>query len=159
MGVVYVFNASSQPVRLSINNPARQGPAMQATSKNSRYPYTPFGVQIARSAVPSTPGAFINGQANSLTVQTQNGQSSPVTLDIPADPEGTTDLWLYVFANFMILFDTRGQSLDQEWIDWGGDEHTVPASAVGSKLIKRGPTQVTVGLSVRRGRAPKGGRR
>jgi hypothetical protein len=158
MGVVYVFNASAQPVRLSINNPQKPGPVMQAASKNSKYPYTPFGVQIARSATPSTPGAFINGQANTLTVQTQNGQSNPVNLDIPADPEGTVDLWLYVFANLMILFDTRGQSLEQEWLDWGPAQHAVPASAVGGRLIKRGPVNVTVGRAGRRGRASKGGR-
>lgn len=158
MGVVYVFNASTQPVRLSINNPQRPGPVMQAASKNSKYPYTPFGVQVARSAIPSTPGAFINGQTNSLTVQSQNGQSNPVNLDIPADPEGTVDLWLYVFANLMILFDTGGQSLEQEWLDWGSVEHDGPASAVGGRLIKRGPVNVTVGRSGRRGRASKGGR-
>jgi len=158
MGVVYVFNASTQQVRLSINNPQRPGPVMQAASKNSKYPYTPFGVQVARSAIPSTPGAFINGQANSLTVQNQSGQSNPVTLNIPADPEGTVDLWLYVFANLMILLDTRGQSLEQEWLDWGPAEHAVPASAVGSKLTKKGQAKVSVGRSGRRGRAAKGGR-
>lgn len=158
MGVVYVFNASTQPVRLSINNPQKPGAAIQAASRNSKYPYTPFSVQVARSPIPTTPGAFINGQANTLTVQTQNGQSNPVSLDIPADPDGTVDLWLYVFTNFMILFDTRGQSLEQEWVDWGPPDHDVPASAVGSNLIKKGPAKVMGGWPGRRGRAAKGGR-
>ena len=122
MGLVYVFNASSQRVRLSINNPQQPGAqisAVQTPSQGAKHPYTPFGVQIARSDISTTSGAFINGQANSVAVQTQNGQSNPVFLDVPAASASTVDLWLYVFANIMILFDTKGAPLDQELIDWG----------------------------------------
>lgn len=167
MGVVYVFNASPQAVRLSINNPQRPGSQIAATSSGTKCPYnqkatcpyTPFGGQVARSDIPSTSGAFINGQPNSVTVQTQNGQSRPVSLAVPADPDGTADLWLYVFTSVMILFDTRGRQVDQEPVYWG----SVNADASETRVSKSPPTRAGGerggGAAGRRGRAAKGGRR
>jgi hypothetical protein len=122
MPLVYVFNASSQRMRLSINNPQQPGaqiPGVQTPSQGPPKPYTPFGIQIARSNDKTSSGTFINGQANSVAVQTQYLQSNPVSLNVPADSASTVDLWLYVFASVMILFDTKGKVIDQEPIDWG----------------------------------------
>lgn len=136
MGVVYVFNASTQAVRLYINDPQRSGPPIQPVSKNSKYPYTPFSVQVATSDNPMMTGVFRNGQPNSITVQIQGGQSNPVI--IPAVSPSTVDLWLYLFADFAVLFDTAGRPLAQESIDWGFTKYGGPASAVGGRLKRSG---------------------
>ncbi|HEX8719013.1 MAG TPA: hypothetical protein VF736_00095 [Pyrinomonadaceae bacterium] len=119
MGSVYVFNASTQLMRLSVNKQQQPGATIQAASKTTVRPYAPWSVQVARSNVATLNGAFVNGQTNSVTVHTQTGPSQAVDIAVPAASESTADLWLYVFAEYMILFDTGGKPLDQEPIQWG----------------------------------------
>lgn len=139
MGSVYVFNASTQVMRLSVNRQQQPGAMIQAVSKGTTKPYTPFSVQVARSNVATTNGAFVDGQTNSVTVQTQAGPSQAVDLAVPAASDSTADLWLYVFAEYLILFDTGGKPLGQGPIQWGlGKGQGAEARAAKRPAAKRG---------------------
>lgn len=117
-GTVYVFNTITQLVRLSINNPSSPGVKIFANSKSSSPPYAPPSVQIARTDVPGTMDIFTNGKPNTVIIETQNGQSDPAIINIPADGASTDAIWLYLFFNELVLFDTRGAMLDQVAVSW-----------------------------------------
>jgi hypothetical protein len=159
MGFVYVFNASPQQVRLSINNPPQPSTPMSGTTPNSQFPYTPFGMQVVRSENSATPGAFINGRANSVVVQTRGLSADPVSLDVPAASESTADLWLYVFSDIMILFDTAGKQVDLKYVYWPANKNITSETPRRKKPITGGRQKVKSGGAGRRRQAAKGGRR
>jgi hypothetical protein len=114
MGDVYVFNATSiQPNQLLINGVAVGFTLWPVTQP----PYVPRCNQVARSDAPS-PKAFQNGVANQIIIKTPAGVSAPVNLFIPAAPDSTIDLWLYLFQNIMLLLDTNGHVKDIGDILW-----------------------------------------
>jgi hypothetical protein len=110
-GTVYVFNATPQLIILTVNNQAGKLriPGYNATAN---FPYTPFSTQAARSD-PNLGGLFINGQSNSLSIATEGAQRNG-DVDIPPDVTGGTALWLYIFLECVMLFDTTGKVLHEE---------------------------------------------
>ena len=158
MGFVYVFNASPQQVRLSINDPQQPSVPMSGTTPNSRFPYTPFSMQVVRSENSATSGAFINGRANHVVVQARGLSADLVNLDVPAASESTADLWLYVFSNIMVLFDTAGQQVDLQYVNWPASKNIASKTPRRKKPITGGRQKVQSGGAGRRRQAAKGGR-
>jgi hypothetical protein len=158
MGFVYVFNASPQQVRLSINKPPQPSAPMSGATPNSRPPYTPFSMQVVRGENSATPGAFVNGQANPVVVQTRGLSADPVNLDVPAASESTADLWLYVFSDIMILFDTAGKQVDLQYVYWPANKNITSETPRRKKPITGGRQKVKSGGAGRRRQAAKGGR-
>ena len=138
MGFVYIFNASTIQMCLSVNKQQRPCAKIQATSKSTRSPYAPWSVQVARGNVATTDGAFVDGQTNSVTVQTQTGSSQAVDFAVPAASDSTADLWLYVFAEYLILFDTGGKPLDQQPIQWGLGQKSRTKARAAKRPAARG---------------------
>ena len=114
MGSVYVFNATPQRVRLSVENQWLSFPIQQIAGP----PYVPKSVTIARSDSMTGSIVFVNGTENAVVVQTQQGQSNPVELNIPATSASSVDLWLYVYWQVVQLFDTSGAMIDWQMLTW-----------------------------------------
>lgn len=114
MGSVYVFNATPQRVRLSVENQWLSFPIQPVGGP----PYVPKSVTIARSDYATGSIVFVNGSENGVVVQTQQGQSKPAQLNVPATSASTVDLWLYVFWQVIQLFDTSGAMIDWQMLTW-----------------------------------------
>jgi hypothetical protein len=117
-GTVYVFNAIPQPVMLTVNN---QSGKTAKIPGNLNRPYVPFSTQTTRSD-PNQGGLFINGQVNGVSIQYQGGQTT-VNVNIPAgaDKNNSMDLWLYLFGDRVMLFNTIGDLLEQDLLDWSSE--------------------------------------
>jgi hypothetical protein len=108
-GTVYIFNAFTQKVTLTVNNQASK--TMMIPGITSR-PYVPFSTQTSRSD-PNQGGLFINGQSNQISIIYQGGQVQ-ANVNIPSAATGTPGLWLYLFSECVLLFDTAGTLLEED---------------------------------------------
>jgi hypothetical protein len=114
MGTVYVFNATSARVGLSVWTDTTDPKAVRPippTDCTATPPYTPNSTGVARDQNPPLGDgtAFIDGATNHVSVDIGGHQtSSPVDLAIPAD-DPQADLWLYVSASALLLFNVNGK--------------------------------------------------
>lgn len=122
-GSVFIFNCSPLQISLAINNNPLQGSMLPAVV-TSQPPYVPKQLNVTRynnGMAPAGQAVFFNDFTNVTIVQwlgrsTQN--SNPVNLYIPISSNPTPDLWLYLFHNCLVLFDTVGRQLACEPIFW-----------------------------------------
>ncbi len=118
MGFVYVFNGVPQPIRLALAS-GLVGP-IQPPAATGSAPYSPFSIQVQRVTAPygGTAPAFIDGQTNDVTVETQGLNQEQAQLPVPAVGDGTDDLWLYVFSELLLLIQTDGRVCAQVPTKW-----------------------------------------
>jgi len=120
MQLVYIFNTLPEPIRLSIGpaSEARETPIIDAPRGDSTPPYRLSVQQVQRSEGRATSIAFINGQDNSVVINTPTARSKTCQLPIPAMADNPDNLFLYIFYSFMLLMSSNGRVLTLVEIDW-----------------------------------------
>jgi len=117
MGTVFVFNTTTVPIMLTINQESA-GSKIREVREDTNPAYQPAVQAIARSNVDDNNGVFLNGQENIVAIKRQTGTSDPAKLKIPYPDKSTDDLSLYIAQGEMILLNDEGKILSTTQIDW-----------------------------------------